>query len=116
MKNVKLLPNYTQVCVWPGTIVEPEEIEEFQQFLKQNMDVDVQYLETIVTFPNKDENGNDISGTGGRHDVFFAIADKDIGKFAIPRLSLGIRWIEDVLSSYNYSSPIYPERVFEYKS
>ena len=32
MKNVKLLPNYTQVCVWPGTIVEPEEIEEACQY------------------------------------------------------------------------------------
>jgi hypothetical protein len=31
-------------------------------------------------------------------------------------LYMGIRWVENVLSAANYRDPIYPERVFGYKS
>jgi hypothetical protein len=116
MENIKLLPNFTQVCVWPGIIIKENEIPEVIEWFENQFDVRIQYLETIVTLPDKSENGNDIPETGGRHDAFIAIHNDDIDKFTIPRFSIGVRWIEDVLNNHNYTSPIYPERVFEYKS
>lgn len=116
MENIQLQPDFTQVCVWPGTLLEETQIQEMVDWFKTEFDVRIQYLETIVTLPDKDQNGNNIEGTGGRHDVFFAIHKDDIGKFVIPRLIIDVRWIEDVLNNFNYRSPIYPERVFQYKS
>ena len=74
-----------------------------------------QYLETIETKPDA---GDNINETGGRADVFMAVHKDDIAKFSISRLQYGIRWIEDVLSSVNeyHNNPIYPERVFKYKT
>ena len=39
------------------------------------------------------------------------IADDDIGKFAVPRLQMGIRWWEDVLG--NGASNLYTEEFLE---
>ncbi len=49
--------------------------------------------------------------TGGRNDLFFYIADKDISKFAVPRLRMGIRWWEDVLGNGN--GKLYPREILE---
>lgn len=115
MENVKLQPDYTQVCVIPGLIMEPDDITDFVEFMKTNIGIRVQYLENIITLPDK-KDGKDIEGTGGRPDLFFAVHKDDVMKFAFLRFGLEARWIEDVLSDHNYSSPIYPERVFGYKS
>lgn len=114
-KNIEKKENYKQVCVWPGTIVNPDQIEEFEKFMLDQFNTRVQFLETIVTYPDK-KDGKDVEGTGGRHDVFFAVHIDDVGKFALPRLRAEIRWVEDVLAHGNYRNPIYPERVFEYKT
>lgn len=111
-QNVERKEGYKQVCVWPGTIVGEDKISDFEKFMMDDFQTRVQYLEEIETYP-------DISGdlkTGGRNDLFFAVHSNDIGKFAVPRLSVGIRWIEDVLSEVNYRNEIYPERVFKYKT
>jgi hypothetical protein len=109
---------FNQVCIWPGTIVNEtaEEIESFCKHFKDEYGIEIIYLETIVTKPNV-LDGKTVPDTGGRHDVFFAVdtSDKKFRLFCIYRLQLGIRWIEDVLSSVNYHSDIYPERVFDYK-
>ena len=107
--NKTLNPSFTQVCVWPATVVGQEKIPEFEAFMKAEFDTRIQYLEEIETLPGD-------GGEGGRNDVFFAVHDEDVGKFAVPRLAYGIRWIEDVLSTENYGDPIYPERIFDYKS
>ena len=122
MNNVKLNEGFSQVCVWPGTVVnysgnpanlsegeKMNEIAQFVEFMKDNFGVCVQYLEEILTNPDPDD-----CESGGRNDLFFAVADEDIGKFAIPRLQYGIRWIEDALSSVNRTAYLYPERVKEY--
>lgn len=114
--NIERDAKFSQVCVWPGTLVGKKETNNFVEFIKENSGVRVQYLEEIVTFPNLDEYENPVKDTGGRNDLFFAVHQDDIAHFALPRLALGIRWIEDVLAECNYSSPIYPERVFEYRS
>ena len=113
--NIERKENYNQVCVWPGTIVGQEKIEEFQDFMLKEFNTRVQYLEEIKTFPDQ-RNGKNVEGTGERNDVFFAVHQEDIGKFSVPRLMVGIRWIEDVLANGNYKNKIYPERVFDYKT
>ena len=113
MENIKLNKNFTQVCIWPGTIVGTDKIKEFEKYILEDFGVRVQYLEEIKT----KSDVNDLT-TGGRNDLFFAVHNEDIGKFSVARLHAGIRWIEDVLSSTNgYSeNPIYPERVLNYKT
>ena len=109
------LPNYTQVCVFPGLLVDENKIQEdFIDQFKEVFDTRVQYLETILTKPDLDDPEN----TGGRSDVFFAVHQDDIGKFAVRRLQYGIRWIEDAMSNVNgyHLNPLYPEYVEGYKS
>ena len=106
--NVTLLPGFKQVCVMHGCL-PPEPIEEFAKIFQDKMGVRVQYLENILTNPDPDD-----PSTGGRSDLFFAIHDDDIGKFAVPRLQLEIRWIEDVYG--NGGGHLYPERVKSYKT
>ncbi len=114
-KNIERKKQYSQVCVWPGTLIESDKIQEFEEFMLKEFNTRIQYLETIVTYPDK-KGGEVIEGTGGRHDVFFAVHDEDIANFSVPRLIAGIRWIEDVLSKHNYKCKIYPERVRQYKT
>jgi hypothetical protein len=114
-ENAQKNEGFSQVCVWPATLVGEERAEEFEKYMMNKFETRIQYLEEIETFPDTNL-GENIEGTGGRNDVFFAVHNDDIGKFAVPRLEYGIRWIEDVLSKDNYKDKIYPTRVFEYKT
>jgi hypothetical protein len=114
MKNVERKEGFHQVAVWPGTVLGDTPVEEFVKFFADE-GYRVQYLEEIETAPDM-KNGEEVEGTGGRNDLFFAIHDEDIPKFAVPRLMMGIRWIEDAMSRVNgyHENPIYPERVADY--
>ena len=123
--NIKLKNEFIQVCICPGCIVvddknpqksTQDKIDEFEQFMSKEFNVRTQYLEEIKTKPDCDREHKIVEGTGGRNDLFFAVHNDDIGQFAVPRLSMGIRWIEDVLAPTNYKCQIYPKRVFEYIS
>ena len=116
-ENVKTEAPFTQVVVWPGTLVAPEQIAEFEAFMLTELKARVKYLETIFTGPDI-ENGCPVEGTGGRADVFFAIHAEDIGKFAIPRFQYEMRWIEDVLGNELMKGEvsIYPARVRDYRT
>ena len=114
MENVALNPGFKQVCVWPGCIVKPDEISQVEELFLNEFDVRIQYLETVVTKPDIGEFGYLVEGTGGRHDILFAVHDEDVSKFAVSRLLVGIRWIDDVYGSEG--SNIYPRRVAGYKS
>ena len=107
--------NFKQVCIWPACEVGDDEIKKFEEFMEENFKVRVQYLEEVRTNPDLDQNGNAVEGTGNRNDLFFAVHNDDVGKFAVPRLQYGIRWIEDALDPSNSTSYLYPERVNEYK-
>ena len=98
------MKKFNQLCVWPGTIVGKDQIKDFEKFFKDEMGTRVKYVEEIETLPTPDEEG-----TGGRNDAFFYVHDEDIDKFAIPRLSMGIRWWEDVLGNGN--GVLYPQEV-----
>lgn len=117
MSNITLEKGFTQVCVWLGTVVADDEISEMVSFFKKKMGVRVQYLESIVTGPDSGDGAIGIcgvAGTGGRVDVFLAVHDDDIAKFALARLGLGIRWIEDIYG--NGHGNIYPARIADYIS
>jgi hypothetical protein len=112
-ENLKTKEGYNQVCVWPGCALMNTTVEEFEKSMLQDIGIKVQFLEEIETGSDM-KNGVPVPETGGRHDLFFAIHDEDVGKFVLKRFQYDIRWLEDVLASCNYHSPIYPKRVFEY--
>ena len=99
MKN-----QFNQLCVWPGTVVGKDEITALEAFFKDEMGVTIKYETEVKTLPDE-------TGPGGRNDLFFYIADDDISKFAVPRLSMGIRWYEDVLG--NGGGKLYPTEILE---
>ena len=100
------MENFNQVCVWEGTIVGKEEIQNFEKWISDEFGVRVKYCEEVNTLPTPDEEG-----TGGRNDLFFRIHDEDVTKFAVPRLLVGIRWWEDVLGNGN--GVLYPQETLE---
>lgn len=110
--NIKIKEGFQQVCVWPGVLVREGEEKDVTDFFLKEMSTRIQFLETIVTEPDM-EDGYPVEGTGGRHDILFAVHNDDVANFAVPRLKMGIRWIEDVYG--NGHGDIYPDRVSEYR-
>lgn len=100
------MENFSQVCVWEGTLVGKEEVENFEKWLQDEFGVRGKYCEEVETLPTPNEEG-----TGGRNDLFFRVHDEDIQKFAVPRLVVGIRWWEDVLGNGN--GVLYPQEVLD---
>ena len=49
-------------------------------------------------------------------DGRWTVHNDDVMKFAIPRLQMGIRWIEDALDNESDNHSIYPPRVREYRA
>lgn len=99
---------YDQLVVAPGLAYEDEyDKKDFLNIFKKHGFKRPKIVGVIETLPSKDENGNVIPGTGGRKDFFFFINNKDINKFAVWRMSYGMRWWEDVF--YNNEQDIYPE-------
>ena len=118
-KNTPRKKGFTQVCVWPGVTGVAEDVPGFEKFILDQFQTRVQFLEVIETAPDTGVGGRRVAGTGGRPDVFFAAHQEDLGKFAVPRLMAGIRWIEDVLDNEAFRTPehsIYPTRVVDYRT
>ena len=114
--NVALKKGFTQVCVWPACKLDGQPPTEFEKFMFDQFSVRIQYLEEVQTLPDKDEEGNPVAETGRRNDLMFAVHSEDVGIFAVPRLRVGIRWIEDALASGNGGGAIWPERLKKYCS
>ena len=98
---------FNQLCVLEGTLMPKHGARELEQFFEDEMGVDVRFETQVKTLPDNPE----CTETGGRNDLFFYIADEDISKFAVKRLSMGIRWWEDVLGNGN--GKLYPSEVLE---
>jgi len=98
---------FNQLCVLEGTLMPEGGAKALEAFFKDEMKVDVRFETQVETLP--DNPG--CTETGGRNDLFFYIADKDIGKFAVPRLQMGVRWWEDILGNGN--GKLYPSEVLE---
>tara|TARA_R110002153_G_scaffold213907_1_gene366485 strand:+ start:512 stop:835 length:324 start_codon:yes stop_codon:yes gene_type:complete len=101
------MSEFNQLCVLQGTIMPDGGAEELEKFFKEEMGVTVKFETQVKTLPDTPE----CTETGDRNDIFFYIADDDIGKFAVPRLQMGIRWWEDVLG--NGASNLYTEEFLE---
>ena len=95
---------FNQLCVMEGTLMPEGGAKELVKFFKDEMGVDVHFETQVKTLPDE-------TGEGGRNDLFFYIADEDISKFAVKRLSMGIRWWEDVLGNGN--GKLYPSEILE---
>ena len=100
------MENFSQVCVWEGTVVGANEVGSFENWVQLEFGVRAKYSEEVLTLPTPGEEG-----TGGRNDLFFRIHDEDIQKFAVPRISIGVRWWEDVLGNGN--GELYPQAILE---
>ena len=98
---------FNQLCVLEGTLFPEGGVKEFHRFFKDEMGVRVKFENQVKTLPDTPE----CTETGGRNDLFFYIHDDDIGKFAVPRLSMGVRWWEDVLGNGN--GKLYPTEILE---
>ena len=98
---------FNQLCVLEGTLMPEGGAKELVEFFKDKFGVEVQFETQVKTLPDTPE----CTETGGRNDLLFYIADKDIPKFAVPRLSMGIRWWEDVLGNGN--GKLYLEKILE---
>ena len=88
---------FNQLCVLQGCLMPEGGAKELETYFKNEMGVTVKFETEVKTLPDKPG----CTETGGRNDIFFYIADDDISKFAVPRLSMGVRWWEDVLNNGN---------------
>lgn len=98
------MEKFNQLCVWSGTLVGEDLINDFEKFMLEDVGARVKYEAEIKTLPTDGD-----PETGGRNDLFFYVHDDDIMKFSVPRLGMGIRWWEDVLG--NGGGVLYPQEV-----
>lgn len=104
MPWLKMTVDDAVLALWPGSdFVDPEGLKAF---FKETFDIEPTRVGCIETLPNTDAFGDEIEGTGGRHDFFFFINVDDVPKFAVKRLRFGMRWWEDVYFNDGYG--IYP--------
>jgi hypothetical protein len=109
------MSDFTQVVVWPGTLLGNNTPAEFEEFVSNELSARVKFIGEFTTGPDFDD-----PTTGGREDLLFYVHTEDIPKFAVARLAYGMRWLEDVLDNEKYRNTnlgapegysIYPEEV-----
>ena len=98
------------LVVWEGTVVEPNEVDEFEEWVQEEFGVSAQYETQYETLPTM-QLGEPVQNTGGRNDLLFWVSQEDIGKFAIPRLAYGMRWWSDAVSSVNGGGELVPDEI-----
>jgi hypothetical protein len=69
--------------VWPETLVGKENVVDFENYFKEELDVRIKYME-------------EIENVDGGNDVFFYVYQEDLQKFLFKRMQMGIKWWEDV--------------------
>jgi len=110
-RTVPRKEHYSQVCVWPDTYLDNDDesqdirVQLFEDHMDHAFDIRVQFLEEFMT-----------SDDPPRFALIFAVHHDDLAKFALPRLSCGIRWVEDATDTLNRGGFNYPERIREYRS
>lgn len=115
-QNVALRPGFGLLCVLCAVKLGAVSPAVFEARMGEKLGVRVQFLEELTTLPSRDEAGDEVAGTGGRTDLLFAVALEDYSpEFNVERMSLGIRWLEDAVSSSNFpNGMLYPARVLDY--
>lgn len=71
------------LCVWPARIMGDNTPADFEQFMLDNYGIRTTFEAEVA------------STESDRHDLLFYIKDSDVPKFAVPRLSTGIKWASD---------------------
>ena len=61
------MENFKQLCVWPATLLEENQIQDFVNFFQEDLGVRVEYKTTLLTKPDLDDRGRVVPDTGGRH-------------------------------------------------
>ena len=77
------MENFNQLCVWPSTLVGKENVLDFENYFKEEIDIRIKYME-------------EIENVDGGNDVFFYVHQEDLQKFLFKRMNMGIKWWEDV--------------------
>ncbi len=102
------------LVVWPGCYFENDDIQPFYGFFQGQLNISsdsVTPVGCVETLPDRDVDGKDIPGTGGRIDFFFWLDNKHVYAFAVPKLLLHMRWWEDIY--FNEQEHIYPPEFLE---
>lgn len=86
------MSDFKQPVVWPATTMGTGTPAEFAEFIQDEFGCRAQYVGQFVTKPGD-------GGEGGREDLVFFVHSEDLNKFAVARLSWGMRWIEDVIDN-----------------
>ena len=97
------------LTLWLGTLVREADLygpKSIHIFFKKIFDIAVTPVGCVTTLPDKDDDGVNVEGTGGRHDFFFFVKAADVPKFAVKRFEFGMRWWSDVY--FNNHEDIYP--------
>jgi hypothetical protein len=81
---------YAQVVVWPSTLLGDASQEDFAKFISETFNGT--RVKDVIEYKVNDK----------RTDLVFRVNAEDIPKFAVARLSWGMRWLEDVMNSENY--------------
>jgi hypothetical protein len=100
--------DYTQLVVWPGTVIGAEHVQQFTDWMLSEFGCRVKYAEEVLTNPTPGEPNE----PGGRNDAMFFVHTDDVGKFAIPKLAIGARWWEDVVK-YNDNRYLYSQEILD---
>ena len=131
--NQPIPQGYAQVVVIPNLFLSDVPVdlpvsdlegapskEEFEKWVLSTFGVRSSVLETVLTNPDLDEYGDPVPETGGRPDTFVVLHQDDYAKYTIMKITLmaspiRMRWVEDVFSTMNNSSHLYPNRCKEYR-
>lgn len=92
---------FKQVVVWPFTRIGEKTSSDFENFILEEFNTRAKFIGEFKTSPDFNDNAS-----GGRTDLCFYVASEDIFKFAVQRLSYGMRWLEDVLDNEVYSNKV----------
>ena len=98
------MDKYKQLCVMPSTIVEPNQVTDFEEFIKEEFGIRVKFETTVKLNQLNQDDENKV-------DTLFYLHTDDIKKFAIRRLSTDIKWWEDYVD--NGYTENYPEEILE---
>lgn len=102
------------LTLWPNTSVREADLHgpnNIHKFFMKAFGIEVIPVGCVETLPDVDESGENIEGTGGRHDFFFFVKMADVPKFAIKRFQFGMRWWADIY--FNNGEDIYPPDFLE---
>lgn len=114
MKSLVLKPGYKHLAIWLGTELGDGSAQDFEEFMLEKLGFRVQFIEEYHTKPTI-LNGEPVSGTGDRVDIFFAIHEEDAPMFTpMHSMLFGFYPLDVVLAmGCEGEANIYPEYLLD---